>query len=174
MRWVVVAIVALIGFVLAVLAAGAMLPERHTVSRSITVQRPVAEVWQAVKDHPQDPSWRPDVESVTRIGDRNGHAVWEEKYKGGDTMRIETTLVDAPRRLERKIVDQSAFGGLWVYELTPSADGASTTVRITEHGEVYNPAFRIIGRFIIGNEATLEKYLTNLAVKFGAKAEFGK
>lgn len=174
MRWVVVAIFAVVGFVIAALAAGAMLPEKHTVTRSITVERPVAEVWHVLTDHAQDPAWRPDVESVTRIGDRNAHPVWEEKYKHGDTMRIETIAVDPTRRMERKIVDQSAFGGVWVYEVSPSADGKSTTIRITENGEVYNPAFRIIGRFIIGNEATVEKYLTNLAAKFGAKTEFKK
>jgi len=174
MRWVVIAIFAVVGFIIALLAAGAMLPEKHIVSRSLTVNKPVNEVWQVLTDHAQDPKWRPEVESVTRIADRNGHPVWEEKYKNGDTMRIETTLVDAPKRMERKIVDQSAFGGVWIYEVNPSADGQATTIRITENGEVYNPAFRFIGRFIIGLEATVEKYLTDLAAKFGAKAEFGK
>ena len=174
MRWFVVAILVVVGFVIALLAAGAMLPEKHTVSRSITVPRPVAEVWQVLTEHAQDPSWRADVASVTKIADRNGHPVWEEKYKNGDTMRIETTLSEAPKRMERKIVDQSAFGGVWVYEVSPSPDGKATTVRITENGEVYNPAFRFIGRFIIGNEATVEKYLTDLAAKFGARAEFPK
>ncbi|HUR37771.1 MAG TPA: SRPBCC family protein [Terriglobales bacterium] len=174
MRWVIIGIFALIGFVLAVLATGAMLPVRHTVTRSLTVQRPVAEVWQAITDYERDPSWRPEVTSVTRIGDRDGHPLWEEKYKNGDSMRIVTTLVDAPKRLERKIVDQSAFGGVWVFELSASPDGKSTTVRLTENGEVYNPAFRIIGRFIIGNEATVEKYLTDLATKFGTKPDFAK
>ena len=172
MRWVVIGIFVVVGFIVAVFAAGAMLPEKHTVSRSITVNRPVDEVWATVTDHAKDPSWRPDVESVTRIADRNGHPVWEEKYKSGDTMRIETILADAPKRMERKIVDQSAFGGVWVYEVSASADGKSTTLRLTENGEVYNPAFRVIGRFIIGNEATVEKYLKNLAAKFGAKTEF--
>ena len=174
MRWVVVAIFAVVGFVLALLAAGAMLPEKHSVSRSVTIPRPVGEVWQVLTDHAQDPKWRPEIESVTRVADRNGHAVWEEKYKNGDSMLIETMMMEAPRRMERKIVDQSAFGGVWVYELTPSADGNTTTVKITELGEVYNPAFRFIGRFIIGLEATVEKYLADLAAKFGTKAEFKK
>ncbi len=174
MRWVVIAIFVVVGFILALLATGAMLPVKHTVSRSLTVQRPVAEVWSVLSEHAQDPAWRPDVESVKRIEDRNGHPVWEEKYKNGDTMRIETVLVDATKRMERKIVDQSAFGGVWVYEVTSSADAKATTVRITENGEVYNPAFRLIGRFILGHEATIEKYLTDLAAKLGTKAEFGK
>lgn len=174
MRWVVIAIFVVIGFIIALLSAGAMLPEKHTVSRSLTLARPVAEVWPVLTEHAQDPTWRPDVESVKRIEDRHGQPVWEEKYKNGDVMRIQTTLVDAPKRMERKIVDQSPFGGVWVYEVSPSADGRSTTVRITENGEVYNPAFRFIGRFVIGLEASLEDYLTDLATKFGTQAKFGK
>jgi uncharacterized protein YndB with AHSA1/START domain len=174
MRWVIIAIFAVVGFIIAVLATGAMLPEKHTVTRSIAVERPIAEVWQVLTDHAQDPLWRPDLERVKKLGDRNGHSVWEEKYKNGDVVRLETTLSEAPKRMERKIVDQSAYGGVWVIELSGSDDGKMTTVRITENGEVYNPAFRIIGRFIIGFESTLEKYLTDLAGKFGTKPQFAK
>ena len=173
MRWVVIAIVVVIGFVLALFLAGAMLPQRHTVSRSITVPRPVDEVWAVLMDHAKDPSWRPDVASVTRIADRNGHPVWEEKYKNDEIMRIETTAVEPPRKMVRKIVDQSMFGGVWTYEVTASPDG-KTTVKITEDGEVYNPAFRFIGRFVIGNEATVEKYLKNLAAKLGGTVNFAE
>lgn len=172
MRWVIVAVFIVVGLVLALLVTGAMLPQRHTVTRSITVPRAVDEVWTVLTDHGKDPSWRPDVASVTKIADRNGHPVWEETYKNGDTMRIETTAVDAPKRMERKIVDQTMFGGVWTYEVAASPDGRSTTVKITEDGEVYNPAIRFIGRFIIGNETTLEKYLKSLAAKFGGKTDF--
>ncbi|MEO6119920.1 MAG: SRPBCC family protein [Terriglobales bacterium] len=98
MRWVVIAIFAIVGFILALLATGAMLPEKHVVSRSLTVNRPISEVWQVLTDHAEEPKWRPDVESVARVADRNGHPVWEEKYRNGDTMLIETTLVNAPQR----------------------------------------------------------------------------
>ncbi len=172
MRWVVLVVALLIAFVVAVFAAGAMLPEKHTVSRSITVPQPATEVWAVLTDHAKDPSWRSDVESVTRIGDREGHAVWAEKYKNGDAMNIMTVTMEPPTKMTRKIVDQSMFGGVWTYELTPSADGKSTTVKITEDGEVYNPAFRLIGRFVIGNEATVEKYLKFLAAKLGGTPNF--
>lgn len=172
MRWVVLIVALLVAFVLAVFAAGAMLPEKHTVTREITVQRPVAEVWPVLTDHASDPSWRPDVASVRRIADRDGQPVWEELYKNDDSMRIATVRVEPMKRMERKIVDQSAFGGVWVYEVIPSADGKATTIRITENGETYNPAFRLIGRFVIGFESTVETYLTNLGAKFGQKVEF--
>lgn len=172
MRWVVLIVALLAAFVIAVFAAGAMLPEKHTVTREITVQRPVTEVWAVLTDHAGDPSWRPDVASVRRIADRDGKPVWEELYKNDDSMRIATISVEPMKRMERKIVDQSAFGGVWVYELTPSGDGKATTIRITENGETYNGAFRLIGRFVIGFETTVETYLINLGARFGQKVEF--
>jgi hypothetical protein len=171
MRWVWFSIALVTALVLAILAVGAMLPQKHTATRSITVHRPVDEVWSVLSDHAKDPAWRPDVESVTRIADRNGHPVWEEKYKNGDIMHIETTAVESPKKMVRKIVDQSMFGGVWTYEVTPAPDG-KTTIKITEDGEVYNPAFRFIARFIIGNDSTLKTYLKNLAAKFGETAAF--
>jgi len=47
--------------------------------------------------------------------------------------------------------------------VTPS--GSGTRVRITEHGEVYNPVFRVLSRFVFGHTATLEEFLGNLERK---------
>lgn len=172
MRWVWLVVGILAALIIALFIVGAMLPQKHSVSRSITAPKTPEEVWAVITDHEKDPAWRPDVESVRRMTDRNGHPVWEEHYKNGDSMGIETTVSEPPRKLVRKIVDQTMFSGVWTYELTPSADGKSTTVKITEDGEVYNAAFRFIGRFIIGNATTLEGYQKNLAAKLGGKTEF--
>jgi hypothetical protein len=93
----------------------------------------------------------------------------EEKYKNGDTMKIETVESQPPTRLVRDVVDNSIFSGRWTYELTPENGG--TRVRITEHGSVPNPVFRLISRFVIGHTASIDKFLTALAGKFGEKAE---
>ena len=45
-------------------------------------------------------------------------------------------------------------------ELIPRGD--STTLRITENGEVYNPVFRFVSRFVFGHSATIEKYLADV------------
>jgi hypothetical protein len=52
------------------------------------------------------------------------------------------------------------FGGKWTYELTPS--GTGTMLRITEDGEVYNPVFRFVSRFVMGHTATMDKYLADV------------
>jgi len=174
-KFIVIALLVIVGLVLAVALCGAMLPAKHSVSRTLVIHQPSQMVWMVLADHASDPSWRPDVASVKKLDNRNGHPVWEEHYKNGQSMRLETTVLDfqgAAERMERKIVDQSSFGGVWVYELTPQDDpskpgGKMTTVKITENGEVYNPIFRFVGRFIIGNDTTLNTYMKNLAKKFG-------
>jgi hypothetical protein len=35
-------------------------------------------------------------------------------------------------------------------------------LRITEQGEVYNPVFRFVSRFVIGQNRTIETYLRDL------------
>jgi len=163
-----------VGMVLAIFVTGAMLPVKHSVSRSITVHQPAEAVWAVLADHMSDPKWRHDVASVKKLPNRNGHPVWEDTYKNGQTLRIETTVLDfsGTERMERKIVDQTSFGGTWVYEIIPLDDPAKpgakmTKLKITENGEVYNPAFRFIGTFIIGNDKTVTQYLKDFAAKFG-------
>ncbi len=46
-------------------------------------------------------------------------------------------------------------------ELAAAAGG--TRVRVTEDGEVYNPLFRFVSRFIMGHTATMDRYLDDLA-----------
>jgi hypothetical protein len=35
-------------------------------------------------------------------------------------------------------------------------------LRITEDGEVYNPVFRFVSRFVMGHTATMDKYLADV------------
>jgi uncharacterized protein YndB with AHSA1/START domain len=88
---------------------------------------------------------------------------WKESGSNGDiTFELEETV--PPSRLRTRIADPSLpFGGTWTYEVTPS--GSGTRVRITEHGEVYNPVFRVLSRFVFGHTATLEEFLGNLERK---------
>jgi len=48
------------------------------------------------------------------------------------------------------------FGGRWEYDVAPDGNGSRLT--ITERGEVYNPIFRFMARFIFGYTKTIEEY----------------
>ncbi len=45
-------------------------------------------------------------------------------------------------------------------------------VTITENGEIYNPFFRFMARFVFGYTVTMETYLKALGKKFSEDAEF--
>lgn len=167
MRWIVIILGILVLILVAIALAGAMLPREHTVTRSIVLKQSPEAVWATITDHANEPKWRTDLESVTRLADRNGHELVEEKYKKGDTMRIETVESQPPTRLVRDVVDNPIFSGRWTYELKPENGG--TRVSITEHGVVPNPVFRLVSRFVIGHTASLDKFLAALAGKFREK-----
>jgi hypothetical protein len=76
------------------------------------------------------------------------------------------TELQPPQRMVTQIADKNLpFGGSWTYLLTSTADGCKLT--ITEHGEVYNPVFRVVSRFVIGQTRTIDSYLKNVAHRFG-------
>ena len=66
-----------------------------------------------------------------------------------------------------RIVDKELpFGGSWTWEISPAAEGGSR-VSITENGEIYNPFFRFMARYVFGYTGTMETYLRNLGKKLG-------
>lgn len=161
----VVGIVAAVAFVVVV---GALMPRKHSATRSARLAAAPDAVWAVLADFQSHPSWRPGLKSVTRLADRNGHPVWNEVGSWGDAMTVEIEVFDPPRRMVGRIIDDRLpFGGTWTYELSPLDGG--TRVRITEDGFIKPAAFRYMAR-IFGMTATMEKYLRALSRKLGAEA----
>jgi len=61
------------------------------------------------------------------------------------------------------------YGGSWSFELKP--ESGETRVRITEDGEVYNPLFRFVSRFVMGQTATLDAYLAAMGKAAGENVQ---
>ena len=90
----------------------------------------------------------------------SGRVAWRESGKN-DAISFAIEQAEPPRRLVTRITDKSLpFGGTWEYVVT--GHGVGSRVRITEHGEVYNPVFRFMSRFVFGHTATMEKFLADL------------
>ena len=53
----------------------------------------------------------------------------------------------------------------WTYELAP--EGSGTRLTITENGEIYNPIFRFVARFVLGYTSTMGSVLRALGTKHG-------
>lgn len=164
---VVVGLLALV--ILVVLVMGLLTPADHQASRSLRLKQPPEAIWATVNDHASEPSWRDDVASVTSAGERNGKPVWQENYKDGNTLQLMTTESREPNRMVREIAEEGPFSGRWEIDIAPAAGGSS--VKITEIGTVSNPFFRFVSKYVIGHTSQMEKYLTNLAKKFGEEAE---
>jgi len=166
MFWVLVAVGVLIAAVLVATAVGSLLPREHVATRTLTVRQPPLAIWRVITDFASQPQWHPEMKRAERLPDRNGHEVWQEEVSG---MKIpfETIEVESPRRLVRRIAsDDLGFGGVWEYSITPTTEGGCQ-LTITERGTVGNPLFRFLSKFVFGHTATMEKYLTALANKFG-------
>jgi len=94
--------------------------------------------------------------------------MWRETDKGGQTIAYEAMESDPPRHLVTRIADPSLpFGGTWNYEITRSGSGSTSTLTITENGEVYNPVFRFVSRYIMGHAATVDAYLKAAKARLG-------
>jgi hypothetical protein len=90
---------------------------------------------------------------------------WVELNNRGDSLPLKIITRDAGLRLVTQIEGQNLpFGGGWEFRLKNNGD--STSVTITENGEVYNPLFRFVSKFIMGHNATLKKYAGFLEQSF--------
>ena len=72
-------------------------------------------------------------------------------------------LLAEQKLMTRLAAKDLPFSGTWTYEIAP--DNQGTTLTITEHGEVFNPVFRFISRFVIGHTAQIDKYFDSLGTR---------
>ena len=162
LRWMLYLGVVFALLILIAVAIGYWLPVAHVSSAEATFERQPAEVFDAIADVKRYVEWRPDVSRVEVLSSEPRFR-WKESGSNGD-ITFEVDEATAPARMRTRIADRSLpFGGSWTYEVTPS--GSGTRVRITEHGEVYNPVFRVLSRFVFGHTATTERFLRNLGEK---------
>lgn len=165
MKWVLIVVITLVVLVVAVWVIGSVLPKGHTATRTLRLKQSPEAVWAVITDSQAMPSWRLNVVKIEQLPDQNGHPIWRETYKDGQSLPLEMVESQPPKLLVGRIADPKLpFGGTWTYEITPAEGGCSIT--ITERGEVYNPVFRLVSRFM-NQTATIEQYLTYLAQKFG-------
>ena len=169
MKWLVIAGIAIVGLVAVVLVIGWALPMKHQASRQATLPAPPDIVWKTITGVDAFSSWRRDVTKIERLPDREGRPVWvEEGSSGRMTLAVERS--DPPRLLVLRIADLDLpFGGTWTYEISPASGGSQLT--ITEDGEIYNPLFRFMARFVFGYEGTIQGYLDAIEARLKLRAD---
>jgi len=167
MKWVLIAVGILVVVVAAVAIIGVMLPKNHLVSRSSHFRKPPQAVWDVITG---PPDWRQDIRSFEKLPPRDGRRSWKEIDKHGQAIAYESVEETPPYRLVTRIADPTLpFGGTWTFEIEQDPSGCQ--VAITEAGEIYNPIFRFMSRFVLGYSGSIETYLKALHVKLGETAE---
>ncbi len=114
------------------------------------------------------PSWRRDVHRVDLLPNAAGGRAWREYQSDRSNDRgiaFEMGEASPPRHLVTRITDRSLpFGGEWEYDIVPNGTGSRVT--IAEHGEINNPVFRFVSRFVLGYTSTIDAYLGSLGRKW--------
>jgi len=163
MIWLLYGLGGIVGLIVLVVVVGVLLPKAHIVSRRACYKHGPEAIWNAIFG---PPTWRSDVQRFEILPEQNGHRVWREHLKGNMKITLEAVEVKPPLRLVTKIIDKDLpFGGTWTHAIVPTREGCAVT--ITESGEVYNPIFRFMSRFVFGHSATIKRYLRDLGKKFG-------
>ncbi len=158
MRILIFSVIGLVVLVLIIVAIGAALPQNHTATRERTFTVPPARLYDAIAKVADYPKWKTGVRAVEILPPNHGKTRFREVGREGITYEI--VEATPPSRFVTRIAEKLPYGGTWTYELSPAPQG--TTLRITENGEVYNPIFRFVSRFIIGHYGTMDKTLDDL------------
>lgn len=145
-----------------VIVTGMALPKAHVASvRAHYKQQPQA-LYNTIVDVTQGPQWRTGLKRVSVLEQQP--LKWQEEASWGNLTMVMDEAT-SPRKVVSRIADTSqGFGGTWTYEIAPDANGSIVT--ITENGEVYNPMFRFMSKFVFGHHKSLEVYARDLGRRF--------
>ena len=166
MRYVLIGIGVVVMLALCVALVGWTLPRHHHVTVQRAYVATPAALFALISDVRAYPSWRSDLSKVEVLTDEGGRSRWRETSKSGGPITYVVEESVPERRLVSRIADTNLpFGGAWTYELSPMVPTA-TVLAITEDGDVYNPIFRFVSRFVMGHTATIERYLDDVGKRF--------
>ena len=144
---------------------GSRLPRSHVASRSILLRKSPQEVYAVVRDFGSASQWRSDVKQMEVEAPQGGPVYFREVGKNG-TINYELVEDVPAQRMVTRIRDTDlGYSGQWTYLFAPENDGTRVTIR--EDGEVSNVIFRFMSRYVFGQTATIDSYLTSLAKRFG-------
>ncbi len=166
MKWMIILLGLLVVPIIVVLITGMLLPKQHVATRSLQLQEPPVAVYALIAG---PPTWRSSIRSYEPVGKIEGKIHWREVDQQNHAITYEEEEAAPPTRRIVRIADKNLpFGGTWTYEIQPS--GSGSILRITENGEVYNPLFRFVSRYIMGHTATIDQFLKDVAAHFNEPA----
>lgn len=151
-----------------VVVIGSLLPKQHVASRSASYRATPEQLFTLIAG-PQ--SWRPDVLRCETVRDAGGRELMHETTRNGETITYELLDRMPPTSIKRRIATENLpYSGSWAFSLKPNG-GMTTIVRVTENGQVYNPVYRFMSRFVLGHTRTMDAYLHALGKATGQEVE---
>ena len=167
MKWLVRILILVVLLVAVVYGVGSALPEDHVASRSAPFGASPQQVYDTIADVGNYPQWWRQISKVEMLPSEGGHMRFRQQTEAGSiTMQVDEA--SPPSRFVTRIADpDQPFGGTWTFEIVPDR-GTKSLLTITERGEVYDPFFRFMSRFVFGYTSTMEDCLAALTAKFGA------
>lgn len=137
---------------------GTALPVAHVASGTRMFDRPPEDVYQLVSAVEDYPRWWHDVNRIEVLSrDEHGRVTFRQHAADGPVI-MKVVEQQPPTRFVTGIADpDQPFGGTWTFDI--SRQGGRTQLAITERGEVYNPMFRFLSRFVFGHTGTIERFL---------------
>lgn len=154
---------------LVVFVMGYRLPEAHTATVARELQAPVDRVYNEIATPSAYPKWRSGIQRVDVIEAQpdSGLGPRFREHGLGDETTYEILEQIENKLFVTSIADEGLpYGGTWTFELEPTATG--TLVRITEEGEVYNPFFRFVSKYVMGHTRGIETFLDDLQTRLAA------
>jgi len=131
--WIGAVVGALLAVILIAAGIGTMLPVKHVASRTEAFAVSQQRLWDL---------------AIAQF----------HKTNNGNYAIVEQS---PPHRFVTAIVKKDLpFGGTWTYEFAPLNAGTSLT--ITERGEVYNPFFRFVSRYVMGHTQSIDEFMAAL------------
>jgi hypothetical protein len=166
-RILLVLVASVVLLVISVIVIGSLLPKRHVVSRSASYRATPEHLFVLIAG-PQD--WRPDVLRCEAVPSVDGRELTRETTRNGETITYEQLDRMPPKSVKRRIATENLpYSGAWTYSL--QVHDGMTVVQITEDGQVYNPVFRFVSRFVLGHTRTMDIYLRALGKATGQEVE---
>jgi len=150
-----------------VVVTGFLLPKAHVASRSASFRATPEQLFALIAGAQ---GWRPDLVRYEVVPDAGGRELVRETTRNGETVMYELMARVPDRSIQRRIATEGLpYSGTWEFSLEPGNGG--TVVKITERGEVNNPVFRFISRFVFGHTHSIDQYLQALGNAVGQKIE---
>lgn len=168
-KWIIGALLALIGLAVGAGLVGLLLPRDHVARSSLTLRQPVDSVWGVLRDPAGLVGHWSGLDASRRVEDSAGREVWVQRV-GGEDMRLVMSDVEPMTGFVSTVDAQAGapFGGRWVYRLEPTPDSGSR-LTVVEEGWIANPFFRVVAR-AMGLHTTMDGYLHGVAARFSEGA----